>query len=107
VVRRPTKVVVGGDAQEGATGLMEISCALSHGPVIVDPELGRIWEDQPTVDAGAKTIVASVVDATGQSASAQTSFYVIYDRSGGLYGPDARRLRGGHTYRLFLALIHT
>lgn len=56
-----------------------------------------MYDTDPKVDSGWKTVNADVTDANGDTATASTEFYVILDAS-------ARRdhqMRGGETYRVY------
>ena len=87
---------------EGASGTASVTCATTT--------LERVWErpeeggrgfvSNPEVDSGPKTIRAVVTDATGQTAEASVTIYVILDV------PDSDHvMRRGETYRVHGFLI--
>ena len=83
----PTRVKIAGESRTGASGTIEVSCAMSHGPVIEDPRWGRILLEKHVVDSGLKTITGSVVDGAGAAAEAGAEVYVIVNRSFALAQP--------------------
>ena len=89
---------------EGATGTASVTCAMSfEDSYIRTLPSGRAWrefEQEPLVDAGIKTITATVKDGNGATADASLALHVILFAT----GSDAI-LEGGKTYRLFGHLI--
>lgn len=59
-----------------------------------------MYDTDPRVDSGWKTVNAVVTDANGDTATASTEFYVIL-----IVGRVDHLMRGGETYRVFGRLI--
>lgn len=89
------------ETYSGANGIAEVSCALEHGPIIQHPRRGRIlaFEHKPVVDAGIKTVRATVTDGSGTMAEASVDVYAVLNP----HSEDV--LRGGATYRLWSWLL--
>ena len=97
-------------AFEGADGTGWVSCALTHGEaffrasggyVVTDiADAPRRFREEPEVDSGLKTIVATVTDATGTTAETSVDVYVILE-----LGSGGDRLKAGKTYRVFNKLV--
>lgn len=85
------------ETYSGANGIAEVSCALEHGPIIQHPRRGRIHaiEHKPVVDAGIKTVRATVTDGSGTMAEASVDVYTVLQPR----GDDV--LREGATYRVY------
>lgn len=85
------------ETYSGANGIAEVSCALEHGPIIQHPRRGRLlaFEHKPVVDAGIKTVRATVTDGSGTMAEASVDVYAVLNP----HSEDV--LRGGATYRLW------
>ena len=89
---------------EGATGTAQVGCAdasvgTSFWPL---PEIGRLYDVDPEVDSGWKTVRAVVTDANGDTAEATARFYVILNLGGGTTGEILKR---GETYRIYDRLL--
>ena len=65
-------------------------------------EAVRLYESDPQVDSGWKTVRATVIDANGDTAEATARFYVILDLGGGSSGEILTR---GKTYRVMGVLM--
>lgn len=114
-------VTISGETHTGPSGIAEVSCAMRHGPITNHPEWGRIhvienpqWgqsygeEEKPIVEAGVKTITATVVDGSGATAEASVDVYAVINRGFGvvrIHTADGGvwydgTLKGGTTYRI-------
>ena len=78
---------------EGASGTAQVGCADASVGTSFWPEEGRLYDVDPEVDSGWKTVRAVVTDANGDTAEATVDFYVIRT--------DADLLRRGQTYRVW------
>ena len=79
----------------GATGTASVSCAMTSGAETFIDISERGYKEQPEVDSGVKTIVATVTDATGATAEASVDVYVILAVQG-----SGSFMAGGKTYRV-------
>lgn len=87
-------------AYEGAVGTALVGCADSSVGTSFWEHEGRLYDVDPRVDSGWKTIQAVVTDANGDTAKATVDVYVV------LVNPGSDRvLRGGQTYRIYGRLI--
>ena len=87
------------NAYEGASGTAFVGCAdASAGTAFDWPGEGRLYDSDPKVDSGWKSVNAVVTDANGDTAKASTEFYIL--RSVGVHEID-HQMRGGETYRVF------
>ncbi len=87
----------------GAKGTAFVGCAdASVGTSFWWREQGRLYDADPMVDSGWKTVNAVVTDANGDTAQASTEFYVLLDLGGGSTGDVLRR---GETYRILGTLM--
>ena len=114
-------VAISGETHNGPSGIAEVSCAMRHGPITDHPEWGRIhvienpqWgqfygeEEKPVVEAGVKTITATVVDGSGATAEASVDVYAVINRGFGVVRTHTADgavqydgvLKGGKTYRI-------
>ena len=101
----PYKLVIDHETQDefnpyrGASGTAFVGCAdASVGTAFDWPEEGRLYDSDPKVDSGWKSVNAVVTDANGDTAKASTEFYIL--RSVGVHEID-HQMRGGETYRVF------
>ena len=83
----------------GATGIAQVGCAdtsvgTSFWPL---PDVGRLYDVDPQVDSGRKTVRAVVTDGNGDTAEATVEFYVILNLGGGTTGEILKR---GETYHI-------
>ena len=103
----------GAGAFRGVIGTGIVSCALAHGPALPtrgsldtgdggsdSAASGRYFAEEPEVDSGLKTIVATVTDATGATAEASVDIHVILE-----LGSGGDVLEAGKTYRVFGGLV--
>ena len=119
-------VAISGETHSGPSGTAEVSCAMRHGPITDHPEWGRIhvienpqWgqfygeEEKPVVEAGVKTITATVVDGSGATAEASVDVYAVINRGFGVVRTHTADgavqydgiLEGGKTYRNYGILM--
>ena len=99
------EVTIGGESGTGASGVVEVSCAISHGPIIEDEKWGRLHDEKPVVDSGWKTTTGTVTDGTGAEAKATLEVYMVLNRGFGGSTRDEAILEGGKTYRLYGTLM--
>ena len=89
---------------EGREGIAAVSCALAFDESFLydptDPPVHRWYRDEPLVDSGTKTILASTTDATGSTAQAKATITTILH----VPGSDSI-LEAGKTYRVYGTLI--
>ena len=91
----------------GASGTASVSCGSeTSGAFIVDPAPGwggpkeRRYRTDPQLEAGLKTIRATVVDGAGATAEASAGVHVIMRIAG-----SGRILESGKTYRVYRFLV--
>ncbi len=90
---------------EGASGIASVSCAVTSAEVFYTPNNERRFRGDPEIDSGPKTIRATVTDASGVTADASVSIYVILSVVGDAYaGPNGTAIsflyNKGKTYRI-------
>ncbi len=92
----PYYVLINGQPVDGASGTVELSCAMSHGVYQSHPVHGRTVAEAPLTDSGVLEIEAEVSDQslTGGRAKATTKTYAL------LSADHDHTLRGGQTYRI-------
>ncbi len=92
----PYYVLVDGQPVDGASGTVELSCAISHGTYQSHPTYGRTLAEAPVVDSGVLEIVAEVSDQsqTGGRAKDTAKTYAL------LTADHDHILRSGQTYRI-------
>ena len=102
----PYRITVDGETRDpaheyvGASGTASVSCAMTSGAEAFIDGTWHGYKEQPEVDSGVKTIVATVTDATGATAEGSVDVYVILE-----LGSAGDRLEAGKTYRVFGEII--
>ena len=100
----PYTLVIDGETQDadgeytGPSGEALVSCALDNGETYFSDRWGetqRWHRTRPTVDAGLKSVSASVTDSAGATADAVVDVHAVRVAGGGDFV-----LRGGNTYRI-------
>ena len=85
----------------GSSGTAQVGCAdASVGTDFSWERYGRMYDANPMVDSGWKTVNAVVTDANGDTAQASTEFYVLLT-----VGDVNHQMRGGETYRVYGRLM--
>ena len=102
----PYRLTIDGETRDpaheylGADGTASVGCAMTSGAETFIDASERGYKEEPDVDSGFKTIVATVTDATGATVEASVDVYVILE-----LGSGGDRLEAGKTYRLFGEVI--